>query len=312
MVGVLVLVDEHVPEAAPVGLAHLRERLEQVHRGHDQVVEVERVGVAQAALVHRVGLGVGLLEVVLRVLLRVLVVDQLVLLVGDPVEDRARRVALDVEVEVARDQRHQPLGVGRVVDRERRLVAELVDLLAQDPHAGGVERRDPHDPGPPADELLDPLAHLGGGLVGERDRQDRAGVGVALRDQPGDPPGQHPGLARAGSGDDEQRRPGVRHGPALRLVEAVEQLVGRGDASALRRHVELGLGGGGSRGLRDGEQRAHVPPSLRAEADSAAPGPRPGRGWGPRLRSADERARKRWPWPRRRTAPRRPAPGSRW
>ena len=200
---------------------------------------------------------------------------QLVLLVGDPVEDRARLVALRVEVEVARDQRHQPLGVGGVVDRERRLVAEPVDLLAQDPHAGGVERRDPHDPGPSADELLDPLAHLGGGLVGEGDRQDRAGMRVALGDQPGDPAGQHPGLARTRAGDDQQRRPGVHDGLALGVVEAFQQLVGRRSTASARLAV-LGVGGDGGRGLGDREQRAHVLNSLRPAPDTTDPHARPG------------------------------------
>ena len=180
VVGVLVLVDEHVAEPAPVGLADLRERLEQVHRRHDQVVEVEGVRGAQPLLVERVGLGVGLLEVVRGVLRGLLVVDQLVLLVRDPVEHRPRREALRVEVELPAHLRHQPLGVGGVVDRERRLVAEPVDLLAQDAHARRVERGDPHDPGAATDELLDPLPHLRGRLVGERDREDRAGVRVTL------------------------------------------------------------------------------------------------------------------------------------
>ncbi len=97
-----------------------------------------------------------------------------------PVQDGAGLEALGVEVEVLADQGHQPLLVGGVVDREVRLVAELVDLLAQDPHAGRVEGRDPHDPGPLADQLLDALLHLGRGLVGEGDREDRAGVRAAL------------------------------------------------------------------------------------------------------------------------------------
>ena len=126
VVGVLVLVDQHVTEPAPPGLAHRRERPEQVHGHHQQVVEVEGVGLAEAALVLGVRRGVGLLLAVPGVLRGVLVVLQLVLGVADPVEDRPRREPLDVEVEVAADQRHQPLGVGRVVDREARLEAELV------------------------------------------------------------------------------------------------------------------------------------------------------------------------------------------
>ena len=51
VVGVLVLVDEDVPEPAPVVLGDVREGLQQVDRRHDQVVEVERVGLPQPALV---------------------------------------------------------------------------------------------------------------------------------------------------------------------------------------------------------------------------------------------------------------------
>ena len=64
VVGVLVLVDEHVPEPATPVLAHRRERPEQVHGHHQQVVEVEGVGLAEAALVLGVRRGVGLLQAV--------------------------------------------------------------------------------------------------------------------------------------------------------------------------------------------------------------------------------------------------------
>ena len=57
-------------------------------------------------------------------------------------------------------------------------------------------------------------------------------MGVALGDQPGDPAGEHPGLARAGAGDHEQGRALVDDGLALRLVETLEQLLaGRPAAS---------------------------------------------------------------------------------
>ena len=55
-------------------------------------------------------------------------------------------------------------------------------------------------------QLVDALAHLGGGLVGERDGQDLAGPRVPGGEQVGDAAGEHAGLARAGAGDDQQRR----------------------------------------------------------------------------------------------------------
>ena len=99
-------------------------------------------------------------------------VDQLVLQVGDLGGERRGRVALGVEVEVAAEQRHQPLRVGLVVDREAGLEAERGVLGAQDAHARGVERRHPHRLGARPDQGGDPLLHLAGGLVGERDRED--------------------------------------------------------------------------------------------------------------------------------------------
>ena len=196
--------------------------LEQPHRLHDQVVEVERVGLAEPALVERVRRRVALVDAVAGIGLDLVGVAQLVLVVADPVQDRAGLVAARVEVEVVADQGDQPLLVLRVVDREVRLqprVAEVLGLLAQDPHAGGVEGADPHDLGAAAHQVGHPLLHLRGGLVGERDRQDRARVGLALGDQPGDPPGQHPRLAGPRAGHHEQRRPGVLDGLLLRRVE---------------------------------------------------------------------------------------------
>ena len=88
-VGVLVLVDQHVPEAPAVALAHLGKRLEQVHAAEQQVVEVHRVGAVQALLVEPVDVGGGLLEEALHLELVGLGVEQLVLRVRDLAPDAA-------------------------------------------------------------------------------------------------------------------------------------------------------------------------------------------------------------------------------
>ena len=146
----------------------------------------------------------------------VLGVDQLVLQVGDLGGEPAGRVALGVEVQLAADQLHQPLGVGGVVDREGRLEAER----ARARPAGCARRRSgtssPTSPGPVADERGHALPHLAGGLVGEGDRQDLARMHLPRGQQVGDAVGEHPGLARAGPGHDQQRRPGGRPPRAAR------------------------------------------------------------------------------------------------
>lgn len=219
-------------EAPLVVLGDVRERLEQMDGGHDDVVEVQGVGLAQPRLVHPVRLGQRLVEASPGALGLAapadlvgvaLLVDQLVLEVRDLGAEGLRRELLGVEIEITADERHEPLGVGRVVDRERRGEAELLGLPAQDADAGAVEGHDPHGVGARADQLLDALLHLAGGLVGEGDRQYLAGVDAARPQQMGDPVREHAGLAGTGAGHDEQRRSGVDHGGALLFVQSVQQ-----------------------------------------------------------------------------------------
>ena len=73
-----------------------------------------------------------------------------------------------------------------------------------------------------ADQIGDPLTHLTGGLVGERDRQHLARSHPSGGKQVRDAPGQHPGLAGTGSGDDEQRPALVNHGRALLRIQIVD------------------------------------------------------------------------------------------
>ena len=89
VVGVLVFVDQDVPEAAPVGLGERGEGPEHVDRLGDQVIEVHGVGLAQPLRVALEDLGDGLLEGVVVVGAGgvAVSVDQLVLERGNLVLD---------------------------------------------------------------------------------------------------------------------------------------------------------------------------------------------------------------------------------
>ena len=228
MVGVLILIDKHVPEPPVVVLGDIGEQLQDRHRRGDQVVEVEGIGPSQAALIVGVGLGEGLLLVVARAPRERFVVDQLVLQVGHLRAEGARRIALEIEVEVAAHQGHESLGVSGVIDRERRRHPQPRRFLAQDAYAGGVEGRHPHRPGSRPDELDHALTHLTSSLVGERDGQDLGRAGITGGEQVRDPAGQHPGLTRASAGHDEQGRATMLDSSALLGIEVVDECVDRG------------------------------------------------------------------------------------
>ena len=143
VVRVLVLVDEDVAERLPPALERLGEALEDLHREHEQVVEVDGVRGVEAPLVQLVRLGDGLVPEgrdARRVLLRR---DELVLRARDLRVDAARREALRVLAELLEARLHEPHLVLVVVDREGRAVAEALGLAPQHPAAGGVEGEDP-------------------------------------------------------------------------------------------------------------------------------------------------------------------------
>ena len=92
-----------------------------------------------------------------------------------------------------------------------------------------MEREDPDRAGGAAEDALEPLAHLGRGLVGERDRKDLVRFHAVRADQVRDAVREDAGLARPRPGDDEERPVHVEHGLPLGRIEACEQLLVRGD-----------------------------------------------------------------------------------
>ncbi len=171
VVGVLVLIDQDVPELTPPQGGHVGKGLEQVDRDHDDVVEVHRPGGDEPALVLSVRFGQRFLSVSVRARRHGLVVEQLVLERGHLGRHRLRRMVLGVEVKLSADQSHQSLGVGLVVDRKRGWVAESVSLPPQDPNAGRVKGEQPHTARLRPGQRLRSCGHLTRRLVGEGDRE---------------------------------------------------------------------------------------------------------------------------------------------
>ena len=232
VVRVLVLVDHHVAERVLPVLPRVREVLEDLHRQHQHVVEVDRVRGGQLLLVERVRLGDRLVVEggdLLGVLGRR---DQLVLRVRDLRVDAARGEALRVLLQLLEHLLDEPHLVGAVVDREVRLVAQPLGLSAEHAAAGGVEREDPDRPRHRAEHRRQPLAHLAGGLVRERDREDLVRLHADRGGQVRDAVGEHARLAGAGARDHEQRPLRVQHGLPLGRIQVREVLLGRGDGHA--------------------------------------------------------------------------------
>ncbi len=301
VVGVLVLVDEDVPEPATIQRRHGRERPEQVDGLRDQVVEVERVRLRQRLRVPAEDLDEpGLVRVVEVGRARVgLDVGELVLGLRDLAEHTADREAEGVGIQLLDDALDEGARVGRVVDGEALREPEVLGLAPQDAHARRVERRDPHALRRlAADQRADPVAHLGRRLVRERDGENLARPRLVGLQQSGDATSEHAGLARPRTRHDQQRLAAVEHRLALLRVEPLEQLlVGLGRCTALgparpRLHVLFGPCGR----VETIENKRHNGPSLGGAGrrwPETSTGPR-----GPEARDRAGRRRRR----RRRTS----------
>jgi hypothetical protein len=75
-----------------------------------------------------------------------------------------------------------------------------------------------------AEQLFQPLAHLTGGFVGERDRHDVARRNLANLDEIGHAVRQHARLAGTRAGQHQHRAVGRFHGLALLRVQVGEQV----------------------------------------------------------------------------------------
>ena len=218
IVRVLILVHQDVAEFPLIEIPHLLVFLQELHGQQDDIVKIQRVGLAQPALVVAVAKvddpGAGVVAV-LRDPVIILRKMHFVLLPADPGQDLARRELLFVDVPVAHHVLHHPLGVRRVVDGEAAGVAQPFDLPAQDPAAGRVEGHGPDLAAPGAEHGGQPLLELVCRLVRKGDRQD-----VPRRHRP----------QRAQRGNFRRHRPVLLRGGLqlcqIRLVDPVRDLVG--------------------------------------------------------------------------------------
>ena len=119
---------------------------------------------------------------------------------------------------------HQVAAVRRLVDREGLRKADSLGLVVQNARENRVERAHTDIATLAAfDHLFDTFAHLGRGLIGKREGEDRMGS-HALFDHISDAGGEHARFARAGTRYDERGRGVVDHGRPLCRVQSCEYL----------------------------------------------------------------------------------------
>ena len=195
----------HIAEPLAVAFQNGRMIGEQFQRAHQQVVKIEGVAVAQAALV-------GVVEVVNLLAAEVLCgslepfvgTEQAVLGVADLGLDLAQRQGLVVDAELLEQLLEHAGLIVLVIDGKGAGVAQLFDVPPQNAGAHGMKGADPYLTAALAHQGAHALTHLFGGLVGKGDRQN-VPRGHAVVDQVGDAVGERARFAAARACQNQHR-----------------------------------------------------------------------------------------------------------
>ena len=204
---------------------NIRERPKQIHGLADQVIKIKSLGSLQLSLIAVPHLDEQRISGVLRVggpAIR-LNVGEFVFEPRHFPDDGVGGKPHIVTTQLFEDSFHQGSLISGVINREGAGISKTVMLFAQNSNTRGVEGGYPHSTGRLTDESGDALPHLAGRFVGEGNGQDLTGPRISGLQQTGNTPGQHAGLTRARTGDNQQCRTPIAHRLPLARVQPVNQ-----------------------------------------------------------------------------------------
>ena len=186
VVGVLVLVDEHIAELALIVASHILKLLQKLHGAQNDIVKIQGIGLLEARFIEVIGRDSPLHAVVPRYggsLGKFLRRLHLILGAADKVEEHPGREGLLVELHVSNNILHHPLGILGIIDGKAAGIAKAVDIPAENPAAGGVEGHCPDIRRVVSQHFGQAILQFIGSLVGKRDGDDAPGLGRFQRAQ---------------------------------------------------------------------------------------------------------------------------------
>ena len=190
VVGVLILVHQHIPELFLVVVQHLRFLLQQRDGVVDDVIKVQRVGRAEFLLIGGVDLGdPGIFPIVCGFRLLAEYLRPLVAVLGgaDGGENAADGKGLLVQILLLQNVLDDSLGIVGIVDGKVLVKADAVNVPPQNADAGGVEGGGPHVVGGRPQPGCQTVFQLSRRLVSKGDGDDFPGLRHIQGAEPVDP-----------------------------------------------------------------------------------------------------------------------------
>ena len=211
VVGILKFVDEDLFKPSRDGPTHRVVAFQSSHHAVDQIAEIEGAGFGHALLIGGID-PLDHFQPRVPVDGKLLRRDDFLFRAIDLGRDRAHRIPLFLEAEVAEDPRQHRALVDVIVDGEVAPDAHLFVVAPQEARTGGVKRPDPKVPGSPVgNEAAESLAHFTGRFVGERDAENAPRRNAELGHEPSYPEGDDPSFSAPRPGKHHERSGVVEH-----------------------------------------------------------------------------------------------------
>ena len=180
MVGILILVNQHIAKTPAIVIPHFSILLQQMHRLQNQIIEVQRIGTAEPIRVKRIDFTntnftpIRLFLPVFTVLLRA---GHLLFGMRNRREYLADRKRLLIQIQFFQAILDHTLAVICIVDGKVAAISDAVDIAAQNTHTGRMEGGGPYITALLPQHPLQAFFQLVGSLVGKGDGQHLMGLG---------------------------------------------------------------------------------------------------------------------------------------
>ena len=178
MIGVLILINEHIAKLLLIIVPDIRILLQQPHTEIKQILKVHGIGILEPPGIGSADLGGAVAaDVAAETLLLHILLGRKhgILIPGGSTQHSLGRVELLVHVQLLQQPLHHGHAVGGIVDGKVLCKTKPVGVPAQDAGAGAMEGHGPDVPGRGTQAVLQPGLQLAGGLVGKGDGDDLPG-----------------------------------------------------------------------------------------------------------------------------------------
>ena len=171
-IGILILINQDIAESFLIAFQHIRSLLEKLHGKHQKIIKIQGVIFLQPLLISPIRPRSLFFLPAGCVRLHLIRGNQVVFGGGYLPQQRLLLINLRIQLQLFDDRLHHLPAVVGVIDGETVIIADPVDIPAENPAAAGVKGGNPDCLRSHSDQAVHPFPHLSGSLIRKSNGHD--------------------------------------------------------------------------------------------------------------------------------------------